>query len=169
MNPTDPLSELRGIALPEPSLFDWWPLSIAWWALIILLLVVVYFLARFVKKLRADNWYKQAKKELQAIRLLGDQNEQAVLTRSSALCRRVAMAIDGREAVARLTGTEWFAKLDQLSGGHEFTKRHGAVLDNSLWKKNTVTSEQEQREVLEALSQLIENNKPGFRATGRVK
>lgn len=169
MNPTDPLSELRGIAMPEASFFDWWPLSIAWWVLLILGLTAIYFLARFIKKQMADNWYKQAKRELQEIRVLDDNSESDVLVRCSALCRRVAIAVDGREAVARLTGADWLAKLDQLSGGDNFTNGVGAVLDNSLWKKTTVTSKQEQLEVLAALSQLIENNKPGFNSARRQR
>lgn len=169
MNPTDPLSELRGLSMPDPVLFDWWPLSIGWWILLILLFVVVYLSIRFIKKLTADNWYKQATLELHAIRLLSGANEHEVPIRCSALCRRVAMAVDGRDAIAGLTGADWLEKLDQLSGSHEFTTGLGVVLGDHLWQKPTTTSNEALPQLLDSVSRLIKNNKPRFRSSGRVR
>lgn len=168
MNPTDPLSELRGLTMPDPLLFGWWPLSIGWWILLILFIAAVYFSVRFIKKLTADNWYKQAKLELRAIRLLSGASEHEVPIRCSALCRRVAMAVEGRDAIAGLTGPDWLAKLDQLSGSYEFTASLAVVLDDHLWQKPTASSNATLPHILDAVSGLIENNKPRFRFLGRV-
>ena len=168
MNPTDPLSELRGLSIPEPPLFDWWPLSTAWWIVLVVVVAAAYFLAKYVAKKMADNAYKQAKQELQSLQLLARDGEQDVLVRCSALCRRVAMLVESREAIAGLTGAGWLAKLDQLSGSREFTTGCGSVFNNLLWQKSKDNVEVNQQ-IFNVLERLIENNKSRLSSIRRAR
>ncbi len=171
MNPSDPLAELRGLSMPGAPFFDWWPLSIAWWVVLILVIVATYLLARFIKRQVADSWYKQAMNELGVIReqnQAGDISQQDLLIRCSALCRRVAMAVEGREAIAGLTGMAWRLKLDELSESQEFTTGIGKFLDDRLWQKPKDNKDEAHSDVLDLVSRVIKNNKPGLREKGRL-
>ncbi len=134
---SDPLAELRGLALPET--IGVWPMAIGWWVLlsiiIMLLLVCVYYVRKHALGRR---WKKQAKLELYELRSLqkeGIEHNEQILTASSKLFRRVALHIDSREDVAALSGQAWLEKLDQLSHSTEFTQGSGQILADVVWKK----------------------------------
>ncbi len=157
MNPQlDPLSELRGLALPDP--ISWWPLAPGWWLLLLLLIVSFGALGLLYKKRHTDSWRLQAKREFAAIREVvqsGRYSQIDVLRRCSALFRRVAMALEPRKNIAGLTGQKWLEKLDALSASREFTQGAGSCLGDEVWKKPHSVQVQRIESVLNLLEKFI--------------
>ncbi|MCB1757144.1 MAG: DUF4381 domain-containing protein [Gammaproteobacteria bacterium] len=143
MNPqTDPLAELRDLAMPEAV--SWWPPAPGWWLLLLILVLSVWGIWRWWKRARADSWRKQALDELAAIQRLaadGRDKNADVIAHCSALFRRVALAIEPREHIAALTGRAWLEKLDGLSASRQFTEGPGQALENHVWQKPQTLAE----------------------------
>lgn len=158
MNPdTDPLSQLRDVVTPDGV--SWWPPAPGWWLVLILIVLAGYVLRYFLKRKRSFRWKDQAREEVQAIhRLMGqvEKNNTEILARISALFRRVAIAIDSREAVASLTGRVWLEKLDQLAGTKDFTGGTGKLLDESVWQKPQTTADMNLKPLLELLVRFVD-------------
>lgn len=127
----NPQLELRDIHLPpEPS---WWPPAPGWWLLALLLLVVGWGLARFLRqRWRARRRRLALQSEFDAA--LGLADPQAQLAAISQLLRRAARL--RAPAAAALVGEAWLEFLDH-AGGQEptfFTQGAGRVLQDGPYR-----------------------------------
>jgi len=104
---SDPLASLRDIHLPpDPGA---WPPGPGYWALAVLLAVLVLAIARWRRRIRRGASLRQvARAELRRAQLeFGRRSDAGQLLRDlSALLRRVALASHG-PAVAGLSGPAW--------------------------------------------------------------
>jgi Domain of unknown function (DUF4381) len=88
-----------------PPRVSWWPPAAGWWALTACLLVLLALLARWLCSQGRALRHK-ALTELQLIRR-SDADGPAVARAIQSLMRRYAVAMFGREHVAKLTGAAW--------------------------------------------------------------
>lgn len=120
------IQRMHDIQLPaEPG---WWPPAPGWWGLALLVAIVgavAVWLWRYRFAVR-----REALRELSRIeRDFRRHKDGVALTAAlSSLLRRVALARDGRRAVARLHGEAWLAYLDRRAGDDAFTAGPGRVL-----------------------------------------
>lgn len=97
---------LRDIHLPGDV--SWWPLAVGWWVLIFLACAVTVWFVR-------SYWRLEARRQRAALKALGQlqnewqqqQDSSGFLKGLSALLRRYAIAIAGRQQAAGLAGEEW--------------------------------------------------------------
>ena len=129
MNPSDPLSQLKDIHLPQAV--EWWPPAIGWWIVLILLLLAVgggsYWLWWRYKRMA---YKREAIAQMDAIRsnYLKARNDQQLLSEISSLLKRTAITRYGRDEIAGLAGEQWLNFLDRTGQTSEFTQGSGRVL-----------------------------------------
>ena len=103
MQPEIDLSGLKDLhEMVQPS---WWPLAYGWWVLIVGVVVVV-LLGICVHQMwrnRPDVYAVRKIKKLNQ----AEKKDLAYIKKVSQLLRRVAMAADGRAAVAKLSDVKW--------------------------------------------------------------
>ena len=112
-DPTAALGGLQEIPLPPPP--AWTPQTPGWWIVAALLVALLAWgVARFVRHRRANRYRRDALRELAEIeRACADPaRRRAALARLAALPKRCALAIAPRAEVAPLTGDAWLAWLD---------------------------------------------------------
>lgn len=124
----DPLSNLRGIHMPEPVSF--WPPAIGWWLLVLLGIGLVLLGYWGFKYYFRPNIRKDAMIELDKLNqgLIQDRSYQQFYINVSILVRRIAITIFGRSKVAGLAGESWLLFLDETSGTTFFTTGNGRLL-----------------------------------------
>jgi Domain of unknown function (DUF4381) len=130
MNPRtgDPgsLDRLHEIMVPPPV--PWWPPAPAWYALGVMIGVVVAVSAWRVSARWSRNRYRRAAlAELD--RLEADPANPQAPPALAILVKRVALAAYPRERVASLSGREWLAFLDATGGDGAFTSGPGRTLE----------------------------------------
>lgn len=141
MNPTDPLSQLRDIHLPDPV--DWWPPAIGWWILAFLVLAAViggiYWLWWRHKRLA---YKREAIKQMETIRAryLNTQDDQQLLSELSSLLKRTAITRYGRDEIAGMAGETWLSFLDRTGHTSEFSEGSGRMLVNRFSPAPSVDS-----------------------------
>ena len=120
------VERMRDIQLPaEPG---WWPPAPGWWGVGVLVVAAVaaaVWLWRHRFAVRREALRELARIE-RDFRHGGDP--RALAAALSQLLRRVALARDGRRAVARLHGEAWLAYLDGVQGGEAFRSGPGRAL-----------------------------------------
>ncbi|MDR3504247.1 MAG: DUF4381 domain-containing protein [Legionella sp.] len=129
-NQTDPLAQLKDIHLPDA--IGWWPLAPGWYAVITLIILLIFVLAAYVYR---RHRYALAKK--QALLLLAsyqeayekEQNTPTSSAQISELLRRVALVYYPRAEVASLHGDAWLQFLNQTSKGIDFNAVRALLLD----------------------------------------
>ena len=131
MQGTDPESlPLRDIHLPDPV--SWWPLAPGWWALMVLIVMVVLLIAYCIRRYRNHkiSALYLVKQELERIKtdFNINQDKSNLVKELSELIRRLSISIFPREESAGLTGEEWLKFLDQYSDKNEFDNGIGRVL-----------------------------------------
>jgi hypothetical protein len=103
-----------------PATAGWWPPAPGWWAIAVIAVLVIVGLARLwhdpYRRLR-----RAALRELRSIRASAAESA-ALATAIETLLRRYAVAVFGRDRVARLTGEAWLGFVcaeggDALAGG----------------------------------------------------
>lgn len=141
MNPTDPLSQLRDIHLPDPV--GWWPPAIGWWILAFLVLAAViggiYWLWWRHKRLA---YKREAIKQMETIRAryLNTQDDQQLLSELSSLLKRTAITRYGRDEIAGMAGETWLSFLDRTGHTSEFSEGSGRMLVNRFSPAPSVDS-----------------------------
>jgi hypothetical protein len=129
MNPTDPLSQLRDIHLPDP--ITWWPPAIGWWIVTLILIVAIagsiYWVWRRYQRLA---YKREALKHMESVRAryLSHRDDAQLLSELSALLKRISITRYGREEIAGLTGSPWLEFLDRTGNTQEFTDGSGRAL-----------------------------------------
>lgn len=126
----EPLA-LKDIHLPE--VIGWWPPAPAWWLAPLLLFSLAWLGRWLYRRLTRKTAVKSAKKLLQDIRSQSDEPRQT-LQALSALLRRTAISIDGRQAVAGLNGQAWLTYLDRSLPDRPFSEGVGRCLTDALYR-----------------------------------
>jgi len=139
MQGTDPASlPLRDIHLPDPV--SWWPLAPGWWALMVLIVMVVLLIAYCIRRYRNHkiSALYLAKQELERIKtdFNINQDKSNLVKELSELIRRLSISIFPREESAGLTGEAWLKFLDQYSAKNEFNNGIGRVLIEAPYQAN---------------------------------
>lgn len=126
----NPDLQLRDIHLPPDP--GWWPPAPGWWILLLLIIVLLSLLYLQLRKrtevrprrVAAGPVLTLARQELARIEREHAQDPQAMLREISALLRRTAMSLHGRQRISGLTGRAWLQFLDEQSGGHVFSEQY---------------------------------------------
>lgn len=118
---------LRDIHLPaEPG---FWPPAPGWWILAILLLALLFWLARI-----GLHRYRLRCQRLSILAMLDELEQDSnivtpqKIAHISSLLRRLALMRHPRQQVAALTGTDWLHFLDDSGGNGRFSHGPGQVL-----------------------------------------
>ena len=133
--PADPLEQLKDIHLPDAV--SWWPLALGWWVLLFLVLVIialgVYLYIRSQRQTRQEIIIEQA---LQHFDRLQTQalNAKTLIMELSALLRRTAISLYGREKIANLTGKNWLLFLNEYGSTTAFTEGVGQVFADQPYR-----------------------------------
>jgi hypothetical protein len=105
-----------------PSAAGWWPPALGWWGSAVLFALLIYAVVAATKWWRHPRrrFRRAALRELRLIRESAIEDSDAARAIEN-LLRRYAIALYGREAVARLTGGAWLefaraAGAERLSG-----------------------------------------------------
>lgn len=128
---------LRDIHLPEA--IGWWPPALGWWLLAVLIPLVLVFIFWLYKRLTRKSAIKVAKKMLTQITQDTAQENADKLKQISALLRRVAISLAGRDNCAGLVGQQWLEFLDRSVHGSPFTQGIGSCLANVPYQKRPLT------------------------------
>jgi hypothetical protein len=135
MNPTDPLSELRDIHLPETI---GWQLAPGWPILAILLLAALAFtLIRLVRRHRQRAFRREALVLFDALKADSEQSPPERVQAIASLLKRVAISRYGRDETAGLTGEAWLAFLDKTGNTTAFTEGAGRALGDALYRPDS--------------------------------
>lgn len=129
MNGQDPLAQLRDIHLP--GAVGWWPPAPGWWALAILLLILLALLGLWLWARHRQQAYKRealAQWQIIQARFQQDQDTKTLLDDLAILLKRTCITRHGRELTAGLTGEPWLAFLDQTGRCTAFSQGPGRVL-----------------------------------------
>ncbi|GJL83425.1 MAG: hypothetical protein DHS20C01_30590 [marine bacterium B5-7] len=108
MDGTDPLATLRDIHLPDDP--SWWPPAIGWWALVIVLIAVVYITAIKVRSIYRQHQPGRAARILLLdieTRYRNDGDAGRAARSLSELVRRYLLTRFDREVVAGRVGEEY--------------------------------------------------------------
>lgn len=139
------LAQLRDIHHPSPVPF--WPLAPGWYALILLVSLVIGFIVyscyRYIRKHRVRKIVLMRLEQLQQ-----QQEDMNVPEALSMLLKRAALFAYPRKQVAGLFGEQWLAFLDKTAMTSEFSAGLGRVLITYPYKNS-------QEELPEALFLLI--------------
>lgn len=139
MAKADVLAQLKDIHLPDS--IGWWPLAPGWYALMLIILIIVAALAYWLRKR-----HKNALAKNQALELLKsytrqyekDRNTQLASARISELLRRVALVYYPRTMVASLHSEAWIEFLNKTSKGVDFNPVKSMLLDSPFKTKETI-------------------------------
>ena len=158
---------LRDIHLPEPV--SWWPPSLGWILLAVLLPVLSvagYYLYRHFRKQTA---LKTAGKILFSIRSEPNQDRLQTLVAVSALLRRIAISTAPRTNAASLTGPAWLAYLDASLPDKPFSQGVGRCLADAQYRQ-TAPADTDLDELFKLCERWIKQQKtPLFSFRGKLK
>lgn len=155
---TEPLS-LRDIHMPTEV--NWWPIAPGWWLLI---LVSLFFFLLAYKKYRQRRQIRRSWQIVsQSLELFAGlqkySDDIAFIKGISALLRRTAISLYGKEETAGLSGQAWLQFLDDKSRSIDFTQGAGKVLIDQPYRKHAVFDREELIRVTKKW--LLMQGKPG--------
>ena len=135
---SDPLQQLKPLHLPpDPS---WWPPAIGWWILLLVLIILtgwtVYKMAKFFRAMRPVRHGKYLLSDLYASLKLGHISDEDFVHLSNQLIKRVLVPGLGKIRYSKLSGSQWLAELDSISGSNSFSQGAGKVLGNERFTEN---------------------------------
>ena len=136
---------LRDIHLPDPV--SWWPLSIGWWLVIGLILVITCLSVWAYRRYQYKKYsaVRLAKKELHKLRqqYLVHRDIKLLAGELSVLIRRLNISIFPRTDTASLTGTDWLRHLDSPLPDKPFTAGPGRMLLDAPYRRSVELQEVE--------------------------
>ena len=120
---SDRMWGLKELPLPEPV--SWWPQTLGWYILgLLLLLALAWFGWRLWQRYRRNAYRREGLAELDDI-----ATDPEGLRRLPYLLRKSALAAVPRSEVAALRGGDWIAWLNRSAGSELFTDSDGQMLD----------------------------------------
>jgi len=125
---------LKDIHLPDS--FLWWPPAPGWWALGIMLIVVLLLLPKLWRWLRYKPVRSLSLKEFYLIRKNYQQqaDHKQTLQAITALLRRTVMSKSGRIGHAGIIGDDWLKQLNLMSNKDCFTLAQGELLKHGRYQ-----------------------------------
>lgn len=153
MNDTEALLEqLRGIKEPAVSQLP----ALGWWLSALLLLGLIYLLWKLFSRHRNRAWVRQARGELDTIRLQsGNVPVADSLSAVSRLARRVLLAARPRTDVAGLHGEQWMKELDSLCGRDLFTHGYGQMIEAGPYQRQPDIKVSDLQGLFDVMNELI--------------
>ena len=135
---SDPLQQLKPLHLPpDPS---WWPPAIGWWVLLLVLIILtawtVYSMTKFFRAMRPVRHGKYLLSDLYTSLKLGHISDEDFVHLSNQLIKRVLVPGLGKIKYSKLSGSQWLAELDSISGSTNFSQGAGKVLGNERFTEN---------------------------------
>jgi len=131
------ISNLNPIFLPEPVQFE--PVTIGWYILAaVILLVAVFIIYRVIKRWGKNTYRRLAIKQLTKINqsLIPADNCYKAIQQISILLKRVALKSYPRHSVASLYGNEWIAFLTKKSKRIKFHPATTKIITESVYKSS---------------------------------
>jgi hypothetical protein len=122
-----------------PGAISWWPPAPGWWLLPILLATLIVAGRLIYKRITLKTARKTAQKLLKALRQQPTDDPLQTLIALSALLRRTAISIDGRNGVAELRGEAWLEYLDRALPDAPFTQGIGRCLADGHYRQSLPT------------------------------
>ncbi len=141
--PVDALDKLKDIHLPSDV--SWWPLAPGWWILLALFfLIFALFIYLYIRSQRQSRQEIIIEQALQVFDNLQQQslNPKALITELSALLRRTAISLYGREKVANLAGEKWLLFLDQYGATQAFSNGVGQAFADQPYRPEVAYNQQ---------------------------
>lgn len=125
------LAQLKDIHLPEAV--SWWPLAPGWYALALLITLLLGFAIYLSYKHHKNSLAKKQALELLACyeeQYKKDGNAQLTSARISELLKRVALVYYPRQQVASMHGESWLEFLQQSSKHINFNEVRALLLES---------------------------------------
>lgn len=149
-----------------PAAIPWWPPAPGWWLLAALILVALYQAWRLYQRSRHSP-RRQRERMLRAIRTSWKQLKRTHLQPTSGLTergvselseflRRVALALNGREQVAGLSGEAWLRFLDESIDGSDFRQGPGRLLIDAPYRRAAAIPALQQTALIELCDRWVE-------------
>ena len=125
---------LKDIHLPDSVL--WWPPAPGWWMLLLAFIVTIVGWKYLRRWLKHKSYRALSLSEFKAIRqnLEKQQDYHQILAKVSSLLRRTVMSYQGRRSTASLTGENWIAQLNALTGEPCFSPEQQDLLINGQYR-----------------------------------
>lgn len=158
MNPTtaDPLAQLRDIHLPNTV--DIWPIAPGWWLLALVICITVWCSYWSVRRYRRRRAYRRSALLTLKHLLVSCDDDLAYLQSVNRLLKQIAVTINPREDVSRLSGEQWLSYLDQNRKDKPFTEGVGQILANGPYQPATEALDRQQLQSL--VMRWIKEQKP---------
>jgi len=157
------LANLHDIVVPDPV--PWWPPAPGWYALGVLLLVLLLSAGvALYRRRRAARYRRAALVELATLRqAVRDPARRAgTLAALPVLLKRVALACWPRREVAALSGSGWWRLLDLSGGGDAFSKTQGETLGRVAYGREPAISDKQVKGLMRAAGRWIRGHRcPG--------
>lgn len=136
MLPGDAAQEASLRAIHLPAEVNWFPPAPGWWGVLVLLLVLVAAGAWVWRRYRRQAFRREALLLLAGLQQRNDLSPLQQLDEISALLKRVAITVHGREAVAGFSGERWLRFLDESGQTTGFSNGPGRCLGASRFQPN---------------------------------
>ncbi len=135
------LAELREVSAPVAP--GWWPPAPGWWGLAVILLSLLIYVVRWLRRRwkaqRESDWKKSALSEHQRLSDLAMTKSATpvqIISQASILMRRVSLTQLPRAQVASVTDDQWLAALDRLGKTREYSEGVGQLLTRHPYMRN---------------------------------
>ena len=163
-SPQELLAELKDVHLPEPP--SLWPLAPGWWVLGLLnVLAVIYLCYKFFFRKPEqpatpagnNSWRASALREHRRLEAMLNEGVSAdqIVSDTSVLLRRIALARRSHESVASVQHDEWLKLLDELSNTDQYSHGVGRLLLEHPYQKNLQLEPQQLSDLLGLVQQTI--------------
>jgi hypothetical protein len=133
---TDAASLARLHDIVMPPAVPWWSPAPGWlWLLGFAVCFALALSARGFIHWQQNRYRREALAELAGLEspVTDGAARAVVMEQMSVILKRTALTAYGREPVAALTGTDWFAFLDR-TGGTRFGTGLGAAMENAIYR-----------------------------------
>lgn len=150
----DPLATLRDIYLPAAP--QWWPPAPGWWLLALLLLAILYWIARWARAYwHATRPIRAAKRIVDA--LIEDERNSTtddvmLANQCNEVLKRLLVVALGITQLSKASGDDWLTALDQLGGCSDFSQGPGQALGEARFAPDFAT---DRRALLECVKRLL--------------
>ena len=128
--PEELLQRMRDIHYPDAP--SWFPPAPGWWILAVLIALAFLLIAYLLRaRQRKQAPYAEAQRLLAEASVKQERGElptREYLDLCNGLLKRLLVHVRHNKSAASATGDQWLKELDQLHGGHQFTRGPGKLL-----------------------------------------